>query len=229
MLRSTSLAAALAVSLAPLTADAAPSETQYWLGTLFTARFTGESAPPARDRGLSGWLDVQGRRTPDRVVNLLRPALGYRLDGSLSLWGGYAYIPTLVDDKPNVIEHRIWEQGLWQRNLGPFLFQVRPRLEQRFREGQDGVNHRARLFVRANVRFSPDHPLGIALWDEPFFRITSNSWAGDAGFDQNRLFIGPAWTTGPIRTEAGYLNVQIMRNDQRQTVHAAFLLVLVSL
>lgn len=185
-------------------------ESQQWLGAFVTGRLTGQSA---REPGLSLWTDLHGRWAPDRTVVLVRPGLGYRLNALASLWAGYGWIPTIPDEGETTYEHRIWQQGLVQGAWGPVNFQVRPRLEQRFRDGHTQIGHRFRLMGRWNVRFSQDLPLALALWDEVFVGLNRTSWGARDGYDQNRLFVGIAWAQGVWRFEPGYLNVTVKRAD----------------
>jgi hypothetical protein len=185
------------------------TETQYWTAAFLTARITGDKAEP----GLNAWFDVHGRFGSDRTVAIVRPGLGYRFTELLSGWVGYAWVPTWLDDGPTVHEHRVWEQGIVQGKEGFLRYQVRPRLEQRFREGQDDVGHRFRLFLRANLRVTEEVPLDVALWAEVFLGLNETAWGQVAGFDQNRGFIGLGYTLGPARLEAGYLNVTAHRLD----------------
>ncbi|MET0594786.1 MAG: DUF2490 domain-containing protein [Polyangiaceae bacterium] len=184
------------------------TETQYWTAAFLTARITGEKAA---DPGLSGWFDLHGRFGEDRTTAIVRPGLGYRFSGLVSGWAGYAWVPTWIDDAPTIQEHRIWEQGIVQGAEGILRYQIRPRFEQRFREGQDDVGLRLRLFLRSNLRLTDELPLDIAIWDEVFVGLNETAWGQVGGFDQNRIFVGPAYTFGPARLEAGYLNVVIRR------------------
>jgi hypothetical protein len=186
------------------------TETQYWTAAFLTARITGEA--PA-DPGLSGWLDVHGRFGEDRTVAIVRPGLGYRFSALVSAWLGYAWVPTWVDEAPTIQEHRIWQQAILQGTEGILRYQARPRLEQRLREGQDGTGFRFRLMVRANLRVTEQLPIDVALWDEVFFGLNETAWGQAGGFDQNRVFLGLSYALGPVRAEAGYLNVASHRLD----------------
>lgn len=220
-------------AVATLTVGAARADTstqsQLWAATFVTARVTGEAKPVERDRGLGLWLDVHRRHAPDRDVSIVRPALGYRLNAESSAWAGYAIVPTELDEKPTVVEHRWWQQLVYQPTFGRLTLQVRPRFEQRFLEGSPGVNHRARLMGRAHVRLPSDVAPGVAIWGEVFWRLDGAGWAGEAGFDQNRAFVGPTWAFGPARAEVGYLNLfQVRKDGSRLLAHAAALNVFVA-
>lgn len=204
------LGAALLATGAPARADTA-HDTQVWTAASLTGRLTGREQ--GATSGVSAWLDLHARRTGAGVIGIVRPALGYRFSNTVSAWAGYAAIG-LFDDVPEnrAQEHRAWQQGLFGVPLGALTLQVRPRLEERFREGQSDVAFRARLFVRANVVFAPDVPVLLATWTEPFFHLNDAAWGPRGGFDQNRLFLGIG-IKGPAstRVEAGYLNVTVSR------------------
>jgi hypothetical protein len=179
------------LALAPA-ARAQKRETQAWSALFFTVR---DPSNPKAKEGFSGWLDLQARRGPDGTNALIRPGLGYRASPNLSYWAGYAFIGTYNDGKPNVYEHRAWQQMTYASSVGPLSLQVRGRVEERFRANESAAL-RVRLFGRANV----------ALWNE--------SPLAPGGFDQNRLFLGLGYTAGAMRLEGGYLTVVQRRKDE---------------
>lgn len=211
-LRAVSGAVLAAALLAPLPARADTAyDMQIWTAAFLSARLTGRE--PEATSGVSAWLDLHARRTGAGVIGIVRPALGYRFSKSVSVWAGYAAIGLFDDVAENrAEEHRAWQQGLFNVPLGALSFQVRPRLEQRFREGQSDIAFRARLLVRANVAFGPDVPVYLATWSEAFFHLNDAAWGPQAGLDQNRLFLGLG-VRGPAATrlELGYLNVTVAR------------------
>lgn len=69
------------------------------------------------------------------------------------------------------------------------------------------VRERPRLMIRFMHPFEAEPRLNLVAWDEVFVRVNSTQWGGQAGFDQNRAFLGLGWTFNPnFRTELGYLN-----------------------
>lgn len=203
---------------APARADTA-FDMQIWTAAFLTARLTGRA--PDATHGLSAWLDLHARRSGVGVVGIVRPALGYRFNKVASVWAGYGSIGAF-DDTPaqSVQEHRAWQQALFTVPVSALTVQVRPRLEQRFREDHPDVGLRARVFVRANVAFGADVPVVLATWDEPFFHLNDAAWGPKAGFDQNRLFLGIG-VKGPAATrlEVGYLNVTVLRPTSLLIAH----------
>jgi hypothetical protein len=59
-------------------------------------------------------------------------------------------------------------------------------------------------------------PLGFVVWDELFLGMTGASWS-KKGFDQNRLFVGPAVFAfeGIFRVEVGYPFNYLSRTPNR--------------
>jgi hypothetical protein len=146
------------------------------------------------------------------MLGIVRPALGLRITPDVSVWAGYAWIPTYLDEGElrNLNEHRPWQQVLYQGSVGPLSLQFRPRFEQRVREGQSDVAFRLRFFGRFNARLTQRLPLWFASTDEVFVALNDAAWGPKAGYDQNRLFLGLGYGTSP-RVEAGYLSVVIRK------------------
>jgi len=216
--------AAIAVAVSALTSSAAApadaqdrDEFQLWAALLGTA----STAPAPPD--LAFWLDVHGRRGGGGTVVLVRPGVGVEITPWLSVWAGYAWIPTAVDATASAThEHRVWEQVILQHRLREvgIAFQSRTRFEQRFSETGDDVALRLREFVRFNWQPSPDFPMGLAIWDEIFIGLTENDWSAPQGIDQNRIFVGPFLAMAPwARLEAGYLFVYLDRGTTDLYAH----------
>ncbi len=205
------------------TSETATAQTTYdkqiWTAAFLQARVTGRE--PTATSGLSLWLDVHARRTDAGLVAIVRPALGYRFTKKASVWAGIAEVSTFSDAQDSwTHERRAWQQGLFTLPAGPFTIQLRPRLEERLREGQSDVALRARAFARVNVSFGEKVPVNLATWVEPFFHLNDVAWGPVRGFDQNRLFLG-AGIKGPAATrlEVGYLNVTVLRPTDLLIAH----------
>lgn len=192
-------------------------DAQVWAAVLATAAT--RPAPP----NLSFWLDVHGRRGGAGTVALVRPGIGAELTPWLSVWAGYAWIPTFDDTSGSTAhEHRIWEQFILQHVFedAGISLQSRTRFEQRFSGAGDDVALRLRQFVRANWRPHPDFPVGVAFWDELFVGLTQPDWGAPQGMDQNRAFLGPFLQMAPwARLEAGYLFVYLDRGTSDLYAH----------
>ncbi|MCX5744836.1 MAG: DUF2490 domain-containing protein [Proteobacteria bacterium] len=195
----------LALLVGFLIAPAAEAGNQIWTATFLQARTQADS-------GVTGWLDLHGRRREDGFVGIVRPGLGYAFSPALSVFAGYAYIPTLTDEGGNKREQRIWQQVIVTQPLGADVkVSGRLRLEQRFGSG-DELGHRMRAQLRGQWTASPG--LHLVAWDEAFFGLNDTDWAAKQGYDQNRLFVGLGVDTKVkgVRVEAGYLNLILTKD-----------------
>ena len=83
------------------------------------------------------------------------------------------------------------------------------------------MGFRVREFVRFNYRPQATANVGLAIWDELFIGLNNPGFAVK-GYDQNRLFVGPAlYTPYGVRVEAGYLFVHLNRSPDNQLQHVA--------
>lgn len=196
----------------PALAQAPIAEFQQWSAVMATAHFSKDT--PA----LALWLDVQVRRGADNTAMMARPGIGLQALPWLSLWAGYAWVPTFPDGLAEVVhEHRVWEQVLLAYETSFRLnLQSRTRVEQRFHESGGAVGVRLRQLARVSWRPSAEVPVGGLVSDEVFIGLNSTAWGQPAGFDQNRLFVGPFFQLTPwARIEAGYLFVYLNRGVDR--------------
>jgi Protein of unknown function (DUF2490) len=198
----------LLCSLAASDVHAQARESQLWTSVLVTAKVSGDQS------GFSAWLDLHDRRGKGNTTVLVRPGVGYRLSKTTSVWLGYAWIGAYPDEPAKrTIEHRVWQQFIYQDSFGQLTPQLRLRLEQRHR-ADASLALRARALVRLNATLWPKGPLAVAGWDEVFVALGRTAWGAPGGFDQNRLFLGLAYTSGPLRVEAGYMGVSTRRADE---------------
>lgn len=174
-----------------------------WEGVLVQAALHEESKVGGRI-----WFDAHARRDGGKFVGILRPGLGLDLGRGFTIWGGYAWIPSVADGDPLKSEHRIWEQVTWNASSERFGGGLRGRLEQRFAAGTEGVGLRFRGFGRAQVNLPGS--LALVAWDEAFVEVNDSGFL-PPGFDQNRLFVGPAWRAGALRAEVGLLEQHFVR------------------
>jgi hypothetical protein len=198
-------AATLSSSLAlvPGEARALEEEPGVWVAT-----FLEKKLDPVLPRFV-GWLDLHARRGAAGQVNIIRPAIGYRILDDLTVHVGYAYVPTIKDDAPDVHEHRPWQQLLYTLEPADGLtLGFRARLEQRFVDTGRDVGHRLRFLFRAGYKPIADLPLIPSISDEVFVDLNDTDWGARTGFEQNRLFVGPGlemFEGG--RLDVGYMNV----------------------
>jgi hypothetical protein len=164
------------------------------------------------DPGLSKarlWLEGQARWNDDwqdYYQGVLRIALGYSISDRATVWMGYTYVPTEIDGKPHFGQQDVWPafRYVLPTEIGTFTF--RTMLETNFIHGND-----PRFFPRQMVRYmrplESEPRLSLIVWDEVLLRVNSTQWGGEAGFGQNRAFIGGGWSFSPlVRVELGYMN-----------------------
>ena len=218
--RSTQLgaAAAFVVVCSSKEAFTQSGDFQNWSAVAATGQLRTE-APSER-----AWFDAHARRGDAGTTVILRPGVGYTFAPWITAWVGYAWIPAFSDtSNERVDEHRLWQQLTLQETVaqGRILLQSRTRLEQRFHESTSSVGFRVREFVRFNYRPQATANVGLAIWDELFIGLNNPGFAVK-GYDQNRLFVGPAlYTPYGVRVEAGYLFVHLNRSPENQLQHVA--------
>lgn len=156
------------------------------------------------------YLEAQPRIGGDGIrALLLRPALGYQITKSWSLWQGYGWTPTF---DPYKNENRIFQQSLLEFPRGDLPFSVinRTRLEERWIEGANGVAVRLRHMLRVVYPLDASGRWALAGYDEPFVNLNDVTSGPAAGFAQNRAFVGINRELLPgVRLEVGYLNQYI--------------------
>lgn len=119
---------------------------------------------------------------------LVRPSVGYQLTKNLSIWQGYAWVTNYIPDF--VSEQRIWQQILYEREIGRFILSTRSRLEERFIENIHGVPVRFRNMFRVQYALDKNKNWAFVIYDEPFVNIGTHFQGPQSGIDQNRFFAG---------------------------------------
>jgi len=142
-------------------------------------------------QSLIGYMEVNPRFGDDvSELNqlLLRPAIGYNLTDNWSIWQGYAWIgnyqPTFTD------EHRVFQQLIYSRKFPSFKIFSRSRLEERIIDHADGTAVRARTLLRGDFPLPGASDWAIVVYDEIFVNLNTVGHGPEAGFDQNRFFLG---------------------------------------
>lgn len=170
-----------------------------------------EAVSPKLSR-LRWWFDFQARffeNTDGLGQTIVRPGLGWSLTENTSVWIGYGWIRDYPPGRSAIDENRIWQQFLWNGTAGQSSLQSRTRLEQRFVQTGSDVGWRLRQLVKVVYPLLASGRLRFAAYDEVFIALNSTDWGADAGFDQNRLFLGfnvPLDAARRIHAEFGYLN-----------------------
>lgn len=215
------LVVALAITAPSPTAHA---EVQAWEVLTLMTRLDRSGGPAA-------WFDVQLRRRGDSTQYLIRPALGWAFDPNVFFHVGYLAVPTDFDTKDTTLEHRVWEQLLWNIPASAELkLQVRLRAEQRYgaTSSLSNLGHRARILGRVQYQLDYAIPLQVVVWDELFMGINTptTDFTLERGFDQNRAFVGIGvdTTVRGLRVEAGYMNFVTQAGDRMDHVVGFFVL-----
>ncbi len=215
--KSAAVTSALSLLLSANTALAAEEDANIWIAQTATVDLGGDAVL---------WLEAQERFTDDasRLGQLLvRPAVGYKLDKSTTVFVGYAYVMTDPVGPAKTHEHRIFQQ-LSFRLLGDgkgVTVTGRTRLEQRMLEGRDGTGWRLRQQLRLTAPLSGK--VRAVAWTEPFIGFNETSFQrGGLGLWRN--FAGVAIPAGKSFTiEPGYLNQYVVRSGTDRIDHTASL------
>lgn len=172
-------------------------------------------------------LEVAERTLGPTWQGTVRPGLGVlgsigRTD--LSLSAGYGFVAAHPPAGTWQVEHRLWQSLQADTRLAkdnPVRLTGRLRVEERALPGSEDFQVRLRLLVRGLAPIGRSG-WGISVWDEAFARLNSID-VSDAGFDQNRVFVGPYYqSAGGVRAEIGYVNVLADRKDGVTGKHALF-------
>lgn len=168
------------------------------------------------NQDLRWYAEIQGRWKDDIKhfdQALLRPAINYALSDKSTLWFGYSYVDTKTATG-HTYEDRWWQQFQYVSKHNDVTWLSRTRLEQRNLDHGDSTSNRVRQQLRASWPINGADNLSYLVWDEFFWNMNDTRWAGDSGFNQNRLFTGIMWKyTNKSRLEIGYLNQYINGNN----------------
>jgi hypothetical protein len=164
------------------------------------------------------WLEVQQRYSASTDITILRPAIGVQLNPRVQLLAGYQYQLNDRQDRPDIREHRLWQQALIRLagKPGKAVLLSRTRLEQRFIENQGDDTMRVRQFVRGQVWL--DERWSLIAAGEAFIGLEDTSWGQREGLEQTRLFAGAGYAITPRLTlEAGLQDQRLIREGPDRT------------
>lgn len=199
-LRTCLLACALLSSTAAVRAQSVVQDEQSW--TLLTANAAWGK------RGLL-YLEAQPRVSEnDKALAqlLVRPAVGYRITPQVSLWQGYGWTPSFRPRYTN--ENRLFQQVLVEGRIEKAAFVNRTRLEERFIQRAEATSYRFRHLARIAQPLDAGRRRLLVFYDEYFHHLNSVTRGPQAGFDQNRSFVGVNVPAGRgVRFEVGYMFV----------------------
>ncbi len=173
-------------------------------------------------QSITGYMEANPRFSDDASTIdqlLLRPALGYQITPTISLWQGYAWITNYEPGFSQ--EHRIFQQLIYTRKFSHFKIFSRSRLEERWIEDAVGTSLRARTMLRGDVPLPGLPALSLAAYDEIFVNLNSIRQGPESGFDQNRAFVGFNYQfTSQLNMDMGY-QLQIVHTVRSNMVNQA--------
>jgi len=202
------------------------NDTQAWSALI--AKF-----PIASEGRFFGYFEAQPR-VGDNVSELerllIRPALGYKVTPDLSVFLGYGWTPTFMNNHYESDfrdETRIWEQLSYNQHdvFGLLEVEHRFRQEQRFIQHVGNAANRSRYMLKGSLPLTTEKDFGLTGYDELFVSLNSVDNGPRAGFDRNRIFVGPYVVMKPLRLELGYLGEygkRFMGSEDRM-IHAVAL------
>ena len=155
---------------------------------------------------VKGYMEANPRFSDDASQIdqlLLRPAVGYQLTSTISLWQGYAWV---ANYEPRYLqEHRIFQQLIYSKKFSTFKLFSRSRLEERWIQNAIGTAVRARTMLRGDFPLTADPALALAAYDEIFVNLNTIRQGPEAGFEQNRFFLGLNYTiSSNLNIDVGY-------------------------
>ena len=192
-----------------LTPARAQDDTQLWTA------FAVNGPAGEDDNRFLLWFDAHARYSEDVTrlgVSIIRPGVGYKVNNRLSVWAGYAYVVSRADGRDNITDNRIWQQATYKIASGPWgSLSGRTRVEQRFLSTGEDTGHR----IRQNLRISkpiPDTKWTLTAWNEVFINLNDTDFGDEAGYGQNRAFVGAnVALPNSLKLEGGYLYNNIRR------------------
>lgn len=175
------------------------------------------------------WFDAQARYFDPgsgAAQYLVRPALGYELDGGATVWIGYARFRLRTAGGNYFDEDRLWQQANWKPTpLGAGDLSIRVRLEQRSVSRGDDLGVSLRLMGKYVQPLRDAGRPDLVLAIEPFFDLVDTDWGGSARLSQNRVFVGIGHRfNDSARLETGYMNQYLwVDSGENRSNHLAIL------
>lgn len=184
---------------------------------------------PAEEPSPWRW-SVQGQARKFSLLDgtrqgIIRGGIGYQISPNVTLWGGYAYYHTRVVNVGSTYGNRLWQQVNWTMGRwGWGTLKSRTRMEQRFREGRDGMGWWVRQQFRIDAPFGESGKFSFILGNESFIYLKETTW-NDQGYIQNRLFTGLGYKASPkVTMELGYMNQHVRIRESADLInHLAIL------
>lgn len=135
---------------------------------------------------------------------VVRTSAGYQVTRNLSLWIGHAWTPSFI---PEFNSEDRWFPQILLEDRYPWGQMInRTRLELRAIAGAGGTSMRLRHLLRFSRPVDQARRWSVIVWDEVFWNLNSTPAGPEAGFDQNRAYLGIGYTIGRhMRMELGYM------------------------
>jgi len=141
---------------------------------------------------------------------LLRTGLNYHLSSSSMLTAGYAFVPSYVyeseQSKPEVTEHRIFQQLIMTNKIGRIKFEHRYRIEQRWvnDDYRNRLRYRLMAFIPINKSVIEEGTFFVGIYDEIFINTKQTF------YDRNRLYVSLGYQIKKsLQVQLGYLNQRV--------------------
>jgi hypothetical protein len=137
----------------------------------------------------------------------VRIGAGYQINKENSVMLGYLFqFSEPPYAKTDIYENRVWEQYQNVLNFGEAgVLQNRSRFEQRTITSSPGTALRWRQQVKYTYPINKEW--GFVINEEFFANCNTVDWGPVAGFDQNRIFVGPSYQFNKeSKMEFGYMN-----------------------
>jgi Protein of unknown function (DUF2490) len=199
----------------PVAAHAATEDFQTWNGLNFSTHVA---------KNVPITLELNGRMVDDSSrlgVTVFRPAIGYKISDSVTVFLGYTHQKTINDGRADVNENRIHQQLNWRvGKIGKATLNLRARLEQRWINGSSDMGWRVRERLQLQIPLKPKKT-NLVVSNELLFSLNTTNWGARAGFDQMRNFIGVNFPIGKgLTLETGYQNrYQVRRGSADRMDH----------
>jgi hypothetical protein len=223
-LKFSSALAAAAALLLPTTARA-KSDEQLWA--------TGSATVKVSDRWrISQEVVVRTSDAKNGIYELeSNTILSYRVSDRVTIAAGYTHDPQYAGGHFTVMEHRAREQVTFDNlaRLGTAKLSARTRVEQRWREGVDGIGWRLRPYAKVSLPVSGKVALNLS--SEPFFNLNRTAFQRSTGLDKVRNLVSlSAPLSKTLSGEVGYMNQHsFVRNGTDSSDNIAYVAISLSL
>lgn len=151
--------------------------------------------------------------------------LGYKINRSLTVAGGYVHSPLYTEGEFQVVERRARQQ-ITVDNVAQFAggkVSARMRVEQRWRDNVEGTAVRMRPYVKFSRPLKSGSKTSLNLASEAYVNLNTASFQRTEGFDRMRNAVSLNTKLSPkLSLEAGYLNQYgFVRNRDDTIDHVA--------